>query len=228
MSKQAVLWLLAAGFCTGGACMISISPDGDSAGVPLDQATATFLIRPTDAGQAGVVASIKTRFGQTLVLSQDQSVSVNGVALTGPGEGGLYSATLPLAAAYTITVSEPTRGVQDTVVAAPAEFSISEPADGAAASLSGFALAWTAADPNQKATIALRQTLFEIDRTRELGPFPDNGSANLSAEDLQIFQQGALITVTLTKLSQRTSIDGFSSAKATVELSTSISVNPSP
>ncbi len=214
-----------AGWCMGGSCSIRLG-DGD---IPLNEADAEIIILQQAGGaNASVTAGITDRHGNKVVFGPDQGVSVNGVALSGPDRDGEYTASVPAAAQYVITVAEPTRGVFDTTVHAPADFQITAPAAGATASLSGFEVSWSAAESGVQATVELRQTLLGRGRLKTLGPVPDTGVLAVSADDLRSFQQGADLTVTVTRANDSLAVSGLGSAAVSVQRWAIVAVVPGP
>ena len=230
MRKQLVLAALVLTLCMGLTADISCQPSGTIATyVPLDEANATVAISQT-AGQAEatVAATIVSRYGLTIQLQEGQAVLVNGQALTGPDLFGMYVQTIASADEYTVRVNEPTRGVEDTTIAAPAAFEITSPAAGAVVSLSGFTVSWSNADPNLQVEITLTQTLFS-QRTRGFGPYADTGSKTFTVEELaNDFRQGADLFITVTKVNERAGINGFQSGTLSVDLSRTVSASPGP
>ena len=157
-----------------------------------------------------------------------QSVQINGQVLA-PAHGlGDYSVTIPVADDYIVTVNEPTRGVQSTNQAAPPDFAITSPTDGGPASLSGFTVTDSNPDANLQVVITLVQSLFGQGRHLVVGPFADTGSRSFTAQDLAVFQQGADLSITVTKASRRSDIAGFASGKVTVERSRMVKATPAP
>jgi hypothetical protein len=210
-------------------CRIIISDDDfPSSGVTLDRAHATVTIRQSaDSSQASVEAEITTAGGLPLVLSSQQAVQVNGTTLEA-AVLGTYIATIAAADTYTVAVREPTRGVEQTAVAGPVGFTISEPAAGDGASLSGFTVAWSASNPQQQARLVLRQTVFGTQTVRRFGPVADAGSFAFGAADLRDFVQGATLEITVTRTAVQPDIAGFASGTATVEVSAAQVVDPRP
>jgi hypothetical protein len=153
---------------------------------------------------------------------------VNGQALLATEDAGRYSVALPMADTYTVTVTEPTRGVQTTSQPAPADFAIVSPIAGGQASLSGFTLIWSNANSALQVTIALAQTLFGQDRRKEVGPSSDTGSRVFTAQELVDFRQGGDLSITATKISSRADLAGFASGQLTVERGRTTTVAPQP
>jgi hypothetical protein len=229
MLKQALLLGVACVLCTGVSCTITGLDDilGPTQ-IPLDQADASIAIsQSVGASNADVVATITDSHGRVVDLSADQAVRVNGAALAGPNTANQYTLTVATAATYDITVREPTRGVQDTTIDAPAAFEITAPAAGGGASLSGFTLRWS--NPNEllQVEIRLTETVFGTLREAVLGPFTDTGSRVLRAADLQNFVQGTDLVITVTKINRAT-VAGFDSGTAAVRVSASQTAVPLP
>jgi hypothetical protein len=234
MWKQFLLVVVSMPFCLGATCGISCRGDGPSAficpGVPvqveLDLATCTMRIAQDAGGtDVDVTATITDTWGCPVGLQGGQEVSVNEKAMMGPSNSGAYVQSVPSASKYTITVIEPTRGVETTTVSRPA-FSITSPAKGETASLSGFTLSWTNADANLDVTITLTQTIFDETKRETFGPSEDTGSKTFDFEDLADFQQGADLIIEVTRVATQSTINGFKSAELTVVLSRRVTVSP--
>lgn len=220
MIKRIVLLAIAAGFCMGVSCTI-VPPGGGSGGgddtvsIPLDEATATITIRQAVGGtSATVVMTLVDSGGRTVELSDVRSVEVNDETLTGPDSAGEYSATIDAASEYTITVREPTRGVERTTVNAPADFAITSDAD---VSLAGFALMWSNADEALDVKIELDQASPPV--TEEFGPYADTGQRTFTATQLREFGYPSSLTVTVTKIATD-GVNGFGASTITLEVST--------
>lgn len=227
MLKQVAVLGLAVGFLGGGSCSIDVNWPSTT-DITLDNVQATIRIeRALNDDQAVVTATLENAFGRTIELETGQAVEINGVALVGPDEDGVYSAAVDEASSYIVTVREPTRGVEDTVVAAPAAFAITAPAAGGGASLSGFTLEWSGAETGLQTELVLTQTISAT-KTEAFGPFPDDGSWTFDAEDLRGFFQGAPLSVTLTKVREETEVAGFKSATVTVAVWTTRALDPQP
>jgi hypothetical protein len=229
--KAGLLAVLAAGFCTGGSCTINIpdpaNPGGVAGYVPLDEARLDLRINQSGA-DAVATAQIRDVFQRVVLLRQGQTVTVNGRPLAGPDASGSYDVALPAAGDYTITVTEPTRGVTNTTVSPPLAFSIVQPPPGGTASLSGFTVAWTNSDPALDVALTLTQVLFGAERTESFGPFTNTGTQALTAPELAEFRQGAPLLVTVTLIAETEAVAGFRSAVARTETSDTISVTPTP
>lgn len=196
-------------------------------GEPLDQAACTMRI-VEEAERATVTAEILTITGLPVELRNGQSVEVNGQILSPAEPAGRYSAVIPVASAYAVTATEPTRGVQTTNQAAPPDFAIVSPAAGGPASLSGFTLDWSNPTPDLQVTIVLVQTLFGQERRKEIAPFADSGSRMLTALDLADFRQGAELSIAVTKIASRSNIAGFRTGELSVERSRATVATPQP
>ncbi len=216
------------GLCVlcGSAC-IRFGFSWPEVGEPLDQAACTMRI-VEEAEWATVTAEILTITGLPVELRNGQSVEVNGQVLSPAEPAGRYSAVIPVAGAYAVTVTEPTRGVQTTNQAAPADFAIISPAAGGPASLSGFTLDWSNPSPDLQVTIALVQTLFGQERRKGIAAFADSGSKVFTALDLADFRQGAELSIAVTKVGSRSSIAGFRAGELSVERSRTAVATPQP
>ncbi|MBN2445992.1 MAG: hypothetical protein JXO22_04670 [Phycisphaerae bacterium] len=211
--------------CLGLGCSISIDTPGS--GTPLDETHLDMTIAGSvSTGQAEVDAKITA--GWTIELDEGQAIYINGQVLTGPNSSNEYVATVTNATEYTIEVIDPTVGADVTTIAAPATFDITAPAAGAAASLSGFTVTWSDPDPAQDVLVTVSQSIFGVQRDREFGPFADTGSLTLSADNLRSFGQGAQLLISVTKIRERTGINGFQSADVSVELTRTVLVTPGP
>ncbi len=216
--------------CLGFTCTV-YGPGGSWSGFgppPLDQADATINIGQTAGGvTADIDARITDSIGRTVIMQSDQAVLVNGTALGGPNYDGKYTVTIPAADQYTVTVREPTRGVQTTTIS-PTPFDITSPAVGAPASLSGFALAWSNVDPRLQTTIELSQTRGGYKRTQTFGPFADSGGYTFTAADLRYFVQGENLIIAVTKANTLGSIAGFHSGTLVSRVWAIRPVSPAP
>lgn len=229
MLRRVVVLGCASALCMGVSCTITGLDDWvGPTQVALDEANATITITQAVGGtKADVVATITDSHGRDVTLSTEQSVRVNGTSLVGPNQAGQYTATVDAAAAYVVTVREPTRGVEDTTLDAPGAFEITSPAAGGGASLSGFTLQWSNASELLQAEIELSETVFGTQREAALGPFSDTGSRVLRAVDLQEFVQGTELLISVAKVN-RVTIAGFESGSGVVRVSASRSVTPLP
>jgi hypothetical protein len=227
-AKHALLIILAAAGLglIGLACNHVPLPE---VGTPLDQADCTMRIAENTVGAvATATAVITTSIGWPVDMNDDQYVLINGEPMTPTGAAGQYAVTVPLADTYTITVGEPTRGVQDTSAAAPPDFAVTAPPEGTTASLTGFTVTWSNPDPALEATITLSQTLFGEERRLVVGPEADDGSRSFGILDLADFRQGAGLFITVTKIGRRAGIDGFDSGDVSIERSRTVTVAPGP
>ena len=197
--------------------------------VALDQAIAAMIIMQSAGGsQATVSCTLTDVLGRTIELGESQSVSINDVALSGPDLSDRFTATLAAADTYTITVREPTIGVQDTTVAAPSDFAITAPAAGGDASLSGFTLNWSEADASLQVRIELLQTFAGETAEENFGPLADNGSYTFDANDLRSFVQGVDLVVTVTRINTLRSVAGLGSANVSVRTVATQLIEPAP
>lgn len=219
----ALLFLLMPG------CFIDLPGVPLPATAPLDQVDATITItQQSQAGDATVAVRMTDSQGRLIDLQDNQAVAVNGQAVSGPDARGEYGQTVVAAEEYTITVSEPTRGVEETTITAPDDFAITSPTAGSNVSLSGFGISWTNADSALRVEIALTQTIFATENTQTFGPFTDTGSLTLDNDDLRIFQQGANLIITVKRIRERVGVNGFNSATLTSERWQTVAATPAP
>ena len=230
MWKKLLLVLVSLPLCVGSSCDVSCGgiPLLPDVNVELDLADCTLRItQGAGATEATVTATITDGNGRPVELAGGQTVSVNGQTLSGAGTDGIYTASVAVANEYAVTVNEPTRGVETTTIAAPANFDITSPADGGSASLSGFTLTWSNADAGLQVTVTLTQTLFGEEEQETFGPFIDTGSLVLDAENLSAdFYQGANLLITVTKINERSTISGFNTGELLAERSETSLVSP--
>ncbi|TWT40419.1 hypothetical protein RAS1_41280 [Phycisphaerae bacterium RAS1] len=231
--KGAALALASAcGLCSGLVCTfdpgVPNEPSIPTTRVALDEATANITItRSAGSSSASVSATITASSGRVVDLASDQAISVNGKDLAGPdNSSGDYSTTVTAGDEYTIRVTEPTRGVETTVVDA-VDFSVTSPANGATASLAGFSMMWSNDDPNYQVVVEVSQTLFDDANVRKFGPFDDTGEITFTQSDLRAFGQGASLKIIITKTSSQ-AIDGVAAGTVEVNFSKSVSVTPGP
>jgi len=198
---------------------------GDQSGEKtLDQAALDVTIWQAAAGEdASVTATIGDSRDAPLSFTGGQAIRINGVPLAETDQAGDYEAELPAAETYTFRVEEATADV-----AAPPAFTIQSPAEGAEASLSGFQLTWSDVSGAALVRVTLRQRLFNTDRVSVFGPFEDAGLLGLSAEDLNRFQQGADLQITVEKFIEVDGLTGVRQASVTAGLARSRSVTPGP
>lgn len=231
--NQVMLVGLTMALLMGATCTVRIpdpnNPGGVAGYIPLDEATADVVIAEfQDEPQAEVEARFSGPLGLFLELTQGQAVAVNGTTLSGPTAGGRYLADVPVAAEYVIRTTEPTRGVQETIVASPGSFAIAAPQPGATVSLGGFVVSWSNPDPSLQVEITLTQTIFGGERTEEFGPFTDTGSQSFLAEDLADFRQGADLLILVTRTNERQNINGFRNGTVLIERTRTVTVHPGP
>jgi hypothetical protein len=229
MWKKLLLVLVSLPLCVGASCNVSCggTPLFPDVNVELDLADCVMRItQGAGATEAMVTATITDGHGRPVELAGGQTVSVNGQTLSGAGINGVYTGLVAVANEYAVTVNEPTRGVETTTIAPPADFDITSPADGGSASLSGFTLNWSNADAGLQVTVLLTQTLFGDEERETFGPFTDTGSLVLDAQNLSDFQQGANLLITVTKINERSTINGFNSGPLSVERSETSLVAP--
>jgi hypothetical protein len=195
----------------------------------LDRATCTMRIADNaTGGTVTATADIATAAGWPVDLGEGQSVQVNNQPMAATGDSGEYTVTIPAAGTYSITVTEPTRGVQTTSQPAPPDFQITSPAEGGPASLSGFTASYSNPDAALLVSIVLTQTLFGQDHRLAVGPLADTGSRAFTAQDLAEFRQGADLSITVTKISRRDTINGFAAGQLSVERTRSVKAKPQP
>lgn len=230
MWMRTAILSLACGLCLGVSCTITGPGDGLGIGqtaLPLDQATATvFIQRTTGGAAASVTAYLSDRYGRTVVLGEEQEVSVSGQSLSGPDALGQYGAAVAVSDTYSITVREPTRGVQTTTITPPADFEINSPAEGGSPSLLGFTLAWTNPQDGVEVRIVLTQTFGGSTDQESFGPFVDGGSRTFTDADLREFVQGMPLSIELTKSVVQSSVAGFSSSSVTAQVVATRSILP--
>jgi hypothetical protein len=215
------------------ACQVTVVPGGNSnangAGrTPLNALDAEVRIAHTPGAADVVVSAVLTdsrnRFA---TLGADQSIEVNGLPLEAAGSGE-YRRTIPIANSYEFTGREPTRGVERTTVAGPAEFGVVSPAQAGPASLSGFNLTWSGVNAALEVRVVLRQFVFDAFREAVVTQGSDEGARFLSAQDLAAFVQGANLDITLTKFARTNGIAGLRSATVLAERSVLRTVVPAP
>lgn len=215
--------------CFGPACGTSAPICNGGVDTPLYAVVADLsIVQAGSSADATVTARLTDACGVLIrSLKREQAVEINGVALTGPNGGGNYTATLPRAGTFSVTVREPTRGVETTDVSGPADFAIASPPSGGSASLSGFTLMWSGADPGLAVDITLSQSLLGQAAGKTFTQ-ADTGMRAFSAADLRDFRQGAPVTVIIRKRSMTDTINGFRSASARIDLSQNTTFNPGP
>jgi len=217
MLRRTILLGLLAAVSSGVTCQFTTP--SETINVPLDEANAVITISQVAGDtEADVVAIITTGLASAVTLEGDQAVAVNDQALQGPDVLGRYERTITAADTYTVTVSEPTRGVEETTITAPGAFDITAPAAGATVSLAGFNIAWSNPDATLQVRVTLTQTIFGYQRTQSFGPFADTGTLPLSVDQLRLFGQGANLQIALTKINERAGVNGFNSATLSAEL----------
>ena len=195
--------------------------------IPLFEADVTITIAHQTGGatEAAVTAVIEDSAGDPVELGSGQAIAVNDVALS--GGAGEYTGSVAVAATYKVTVLEPSRGALDTTIDALGDFAVTSPASGGEAPLSDFVVTWSNPDAELNVTIAVEQTLFDEPKRLTYGPFSDDGTRALTVEDLNNnFQQGADLTITVTKFRQQDEIDGVASGTLKVELAKSVTATP--
>lgn len=225
MTLRAILLLAVVPACAGSTCSVNVNVNSAT---PLDEATAIINIRRTENQSQATVEAAVTRGFANVELTDEQSIMVNGVELN--RTGGLFVASVPAADNYTVSVREPTRGVDTTHIAEPGGFDIVSPPAGGVASLSGFMVEWTDAQAGFLAEVRITQTLLGEPKSLTVGPLADTGS--LVITDAQIadgeFGQGATMTLTVTRIAEETDVNGFASGTLRARLTKSITVNAGP
>ena len=235
MWRGMLLVALSAGMCLGASCGLDCTVCGanviwpiPSTTVELDLTDCVLTIAQTaDATDANAEATIIDSWGLPVELEDGQAVSVNAQALLPTVTDGDYARSVPAADQYVVTVNEPSRGVSTTTIDTPT-FTITSHDDGDGASLSGFTLEWSDADAALKVRISLTQSILGDSKTAKVGPIADAGSHAFDAADLADFQQGADITVKVTKTNTQDAINGFNDGELSVTYSVTISVTPGP
>ncbi|MBX3394581.1 MAG: hypothetical protein KF841_04350 [Phycisphaerae bacterium] len=210
---------------SGQTCRINVNPVTST---PLSQADATIVIsRSANESQAKVDAEI-TRGFAGVRLEDGQRVRVNGEVLE--GTRGDYAAIVNAADSYTIAVTDPRRGTDQTTIEEPDAFEITSPNANEDASLSGFMIEWTAANAQQQVEIEISQRLFGDELLLQIGPTEDDGNASITSGQLAStgFGQGQPMTIRLTKIRRVGSVSGFASATTECRVTESVIVNPAP
>lgn len=214
-------------------CRVTFLP-GDDGGftiggqTTLDRAEAVLsIIQTANSSRAQVRMALETPAGSDLILSDEQSLQVNGSTLR-EESAGLYTREIDAADTYRVTVGEPTRGVQTTSIDGPAAFSISNPPSGGEASLSGFTVMWTGANADLEVVVRVSQTIFDDTETETFTLDSDEGMLELSANDLRDFVQGADLDIEVTKISRGGDIDGLGATTIRIERARLRSAEPTP
>ncbi len=229
MTRRLILSCLACAACAGAGCWFpdidARIQDSDS----LEDFGAVMSIRGiAGSSVAEVVAVFSDARGFATDLEDGRVVAIGGVALDPVGGLGVYSATIPANATYVVTVTDPTRGVQTTQIDAVDDVTITQPAAGETVSLSGFSLQWLGRDSSLDVVLTLSETIFGDEKRREFGPEPDAGGYTFDADDLSIFQQGANLLISVTRIRTQEHINGFGSATLTAEHTQSQTNLPGP
>ncbi len=195
---------------------------------PLHQANGVITISEVQSSNNADVEAEITEGSRHVELEGTQSVAVNGTELSGPDSDGEYEATINGATQYTVTITEPTRGVEDTTIDAPADFAFTSHAEGDNASLSGFTLMWTPAEAGLKVEVRITQRILGRDHEETIESDEDTGTLDITAADLSVFQQGADLTLTLTRINEIDDVAGFATSLLQVRKSVSLSLTPGP
>lgn len=225
MRIRAIAILAAVMGAAGATCSVNLNVNS---GTPLDDASAIINIRRI-SGQAKASVEATIRRGFTNVnLSDEQEIAINGVELQ--RTGSLFVASVDAATSYTLTVQEPTRGINTTNVVEPGGFDITSPSDGGTASLSGFTVEWTNAQAGFLVEISITQNLLGSPKSLIVGPLPDSGS--LFVPDSQLasagFGQGAPMSIAVSRIAEVASVSGFASGVMQVRLTKSVTANAGP
>ncbi len=223
--------------CLGASCQVNVLPDDENT-APLDQVTGTLNITQNASTNAGSATLALAAGGEPLVLSEGQSVLIDGAALASPTLVEPFTRTITPAGQHTVTVSEPTRGVESTTILMPTSPAISAPAPSEMVSLSQpLIIAWTPTDAGGSAEISLAQTTGVAGtQTRTFQVAVDTGTTTLTAADLAGLVHGSLngqlvtlqITVSRIRSAQATTINGLAAATLTTRSSTTMTVIPGP
>lgn len=224
--KRNIFLLGVALICTSGqVCGVRVNVN---TGTPLDDANAIVTIRRTSGQAQATVEATFTRGFANVNLTDEQSITINGEDLN--RTGSTFFASIDASSTYTLLVREPTRGVESTVVAEPGDFEITSPPSGGTASLSGFTIEWTNADPNLQIEIRVAQTLLGEPKSLMIGPIGDTGAATITDEQIANagFGQGAQLTIAVTRVAQTSSVNGFASGVMQVRLTKSATANAGP
>lgn len=211
--------------CSGQVCDVNVNT---STGSPLRDADATIVIsRGSTSDRAHVTARI-TRGFSGVRFEDGQKVEVNEEVLD--GERGDFGATVDASELYVISVFDPRRGTDKTNISEPVEFNITSPADGGDASLSGFTLRWSDADPSLEVDVEITQEILGESLSLELSSDSDTGELAVSAADLADggFGQGVPIVITVTKTNRVNNVAGFDEGVAECRMSVSIEADPAP
>ncbi|MCB9855539.1 MAG: hypothetical protein H6818_07600 [Phycisphaerales bacterium] len=224
--KRQLFFLAVAFVCMSGqVCGVRVNVN---TGTTLDDANAIVTIRRT-AGQpqASVEASF-TRGFANVNLTDEQSITINGEDLN--RTGSTFFASIDANSIYTLVVREPTRGVESTAVTEPGDFEITSPPANGTASLSGFTIEWTNADPSLQVEVRIAQTLLGEPKFLSIGPVGDTGAVTITDEQIAIagFGQGAQLTLTVTRLNETSDVNGFASGVMQVRLAKSTTANAGP
>jgi len=217
--------------CSGDPISGDISVIINPAAAYLDQTNASITTTQTVGGSdVSVLATVNNSAGSPYEMKNDQAIAVNGQSLTASATG-TYARTIQPAAEYLVTVTEPSKFVKTTTIAPPSAFDITSPASNAVASLSGFTVTWSNPDPELTVEITLKQIINGSEKRRTFGPYTDTGTQSFSATDLAgDFFHGKDITmsITITKIREKTAINGFSNGKLVAKLFNTLVVTPGP
>jgi len=229
---------LLAAFAAGGnlSCTFDLFDFGFGGGgttqiLYMDQMNASVIVvQKIGETTATILAKITNSLNQTVTFKNGQAVAVGGTNLAGPDENGIYYATVGANTDYVIVVTEPTSFVVEDSVAAPGTFEITAPAPGATASLAGFTVTWSNPDPDLEVEVVLKQIVNGSEKQKALATVADTGTQTLTYTDLKGFVHGKneTLSVTVTKIRKKDTLQGFKTGTASARLSTSVSVVTGP
>jgi len=213
-------------FCVGGCWnFITFSFSGRT---KLDLATCVMkIVSVAGSEQAEVTATITDDDGRAVVLKGEQEVTIDGDPLTPTATEGTYTQSVAAAAQHTVVVTEPSRGVEPTTLTAPFGWTITSPAEGEAASLLGFTLNWSNANPSDRVKITITQTIHGSDKETTVDLGQDTGSYAFTANDLSEFgHPGNDLIITVTKINELDKLNGFNDGPVTLEHTETVALVP--
>ncbi len=211
---------------SGASCMVAPDSRLGESGSLIDTDALLAITQANGSDEVDVRLTITDSRSQPTELESGQTVSVNGTVLADLDGVGTYTATLPEAETFIVQVRDPTRGVESTTVSGPAPFDIESPMSDELASLSGFTLQWSHADSNLSVEIEMTQLIFGELRSQIIRSSEDVGSVSFEPNDLAVFQQGASLSITVTKTRRQEGIRGFNSTVVPVSFSTTSTATP--
>jgi len=198
-------------------------------------AVATAAATVKDAGLLGAL-------GQSLVLADDQIISVNNVplsasTLTSLGIESAYSATIEAVdEPDTYTIEFDDAGVVTSVELTPPEdFEDVTPETGDEVTYDGFTLQWEAPDDEDDATIDITLSGYAlsynsagsvdtVEYAVAFNDLADDGSVSIGETDLQYFTPGAL-TLTLTRTKAVSQKTGFAAGSLTMTITKTLTLD---